>query len=65
MAVYKVDFPTLDFRRTLACSSQGARYLGIGNVHEVVPVGEVEIVHAEGRAQSFQSLGVAVQLLQR
>lgn len=41
-----------------------SRYPGAGDVHEVVPVGEVEVVHAERSAQGFQGLGAAVQLLQ-
>lgn len=45
-------------------SAREAHYLGISNVHKVVLVSEVEIVDVERRAQGFQGLRAAVQLLQ-
>ena len=57
--------PLLSFSRHLAYNSLGgACYLGISNVHEVVLVSELKIVNVERSAQSFQSLRVAMHLLQ-
>lgn len=38
-------------------SAWGARYLGIGNVHEAVLVGEVELMDKSGGPRAARALG--------